>query len=356
MTEMNPAEAKDEIDTMIDNARFRCFRPIRVAEILYHSRTEGGFDLSDPQTYRVGSGRWRDEIAKELTGKGSSSSKSYQKDFLDLISRALPALDQLNKQNPGIVENYIYRRLKEDKWGGLIDARSYVNDADVTDFSLEEYMSLTEESGLQEDALMEIAVYALFSAVAEFLEAKAKLELENPDEEVLRDFDRFVEIFLGVNKESPSLETLVRIHRAGSGTYSSDKGVDIGTNFGTMVQVKHVSLTHSTARKIEDQTYVDRIVVVCREADKEIIDNVAKQLGYDKIRAIVTLQDLIKWYDTAFEEYRDSIGAGLLENLRTEFNDEFTEGSFRIPRMDEFMQERGYDEEQLEEPWTVESD
>jgi type II restriction enzyme len=123
-----------------------------------------------------------------------------------------------------------------------------------------------------------------------------------------------------------------------------------------MVQVKHVSLTESTAQKIEDQTYVDRIVVVCREADKEIIDNVAKQLGYDKIRAIVTLQDLTEWYDTAFEEYRNSIGAGLLENLRTEFNDEFTEGSFRIPRMEEFMEERGYEEDQLEEPWTVESD
>jgi|GEM_PF-1116214 len=353
MTEMNPAEAKQEIDTMINNARFRCFRPIRVAEILYHSRTEGGFDLSDPQSYRVESGRWRDEVAEDLTGKGSSSSNSYQKDFLDLISKALPALDDLNKQNPGVVENYIYTRLKEDKWGGLIDARSYINDADVANFSLEEYMSFTEESGLQEDALMEIAVYALFSAVADFLKAKAKLELENPDEEVLRDFEGFVKMFLGVDPSNPSLETMVRIHRAGFGTYSSDKGVDIGTNFGTMVQVKHVSLTKGTAQKVESQTYVDRIVVVCREADRDIIDNVAKQLGYDKIRAIVTLRNLVEWYETAFDEYQESIGESLLENLRTEFNDEFTEGSFRIPRMEEFMDERGYGEDQLEDMWAV---
>jgi type II restriction enzyme len=123
-----------------------------------------------------------------------------------------------------------------------------------------------------------------------------------------------------------------------------------------MVQVKHVSLTENRAKKIESQTYVDRIVVVCREADREIIDNVAKQLGYDKIRAIVTLQDVTGWYELAFDEYQDSLGESLLENLRTEFNEEFTEGSFRIPRMEEFMEERGYNEEQLEDMWEVEND
>ena len=353
MTEMNPAEAKDEIDTMIDNARFRCFRPIRVAEILYHSRIGREFDLSEPETYRVESGRWRDKVAKELTGKGSSSSKSYQKDFLDLISKALPALDRLNKENSGMIENYIYRKLREDKWRGLIDAQSYVNGTEATEFSLEEYMSFTKESGLQEDALMEIAVYALFSAMSEELEAKAKLELENPDREILYDFEEFAEIFLGITPDNPSIETQVRVHRAGSGTYSSDKGVDIGTNFGTMVQVKHVSLTKGTARKIEEQAYVNRVVVVCREADKEIIDNVAKQLGYDKIRAIVTLGELTEWYAKAFGTYQDTIGESLLRHLRDEFNSEFTEGSFRIPQIDRFLDERGYSEDDLEEPWTV---
>ena len=44
-TDMSIEDAKEEIDTLINNARFRCFRPIRVAEILYHSRTEANVAL-----------------------------------------------------------------------------------------------------------------------------------------------------------------------------------------------------------------------------------------------------------------------------------------------------------------------
>lgn len=82
---MDIEDAKAEIDTLINNARFRCFRPIRVAEILYHSRTVDDVALEAPESYRVDSGRWRDDISLRLTGKASSSSRSYQKDFSDLI-------------------------------------------------------------------------------------------------------------------------------------------------------------------------------------------------------------------------------------------------------------------------------
>jgi HaeII restriction endonuclease. len=106
---MDIDDAKAEIDTLINNARFRCFRPIRVAEILYHSRTEANVALENPESYRVESGRWRDTVSVRLTGKASSSSKSYQKDFSDLIDPAsLSKLDALNRIENGLVESYIY--------------------------------------------------------------------------------------------------------------------------------------------------------------------------------------------------------------------------------------------------------
>jgi len=352
---MDIDDAKAEIDTLINNARFRCFRPIRVAEILYHSRTEANVALENPESYRVESSRWRDTVSVRLTGKASSSSKSYQKDFSDLIDPAsLSKLDALNRIENGLVESYIYHRLKQDKWGSLIAARDYINESSVADFSFEKYMELTTEvGGLQDDALLEIAVYALFNSIAEALDAKAKLEIETPDEEILDDFSDFVSTFMGLDAGETTFETMVDVHRAGKATYAADKGIDIGTNFGTMVQVKYVTLSRDNATDIENNSYVDRVVVVCRDADKEVIESVSNQLGFERIRAIVTTGDLTEWYAVALENYPELLGEPLLGHLRSEFNDEYGSGETKVPPVDDLISERGYDDHELTGQWAV---
>jgi type II restriction enzyme len=354
---MEIEDAKGEIDTLINNARFRCFRPIRVAEILYHSRTVDDVALEDPESYRVESGRWRDDISLRLTGKASSSSKSYQKDFSDLMNpESLSALDSLNTAEHGLVESYIYHRLKHDKWGSLIAARDYINESAVDDFSFERYMELTTEvGGLQDDALLEIAVYALFNSIAEAVEAKAKLEIESPDEEILSDFSEFITTFMGLEEGETTFETIVDIHRAGQATYAADKGVDIGTNFGTMVQVKYVSLTRETLNDIEENSYVDRIVVVCRDAEKDVIESVSKQLGVERVKAIVTIADLETWYGTALQAYPDRLGEPLLRHLRSEFNEEYRSGDTKVPPVDNLIAERNYDAIKLTGIWEIEA-
>lgn len=353
---MDVSTAKDEIDTLIGNARFRCYRPIRVAEILYKSRTDSEIEITDPESYRVDSGNWRDQVARRLTGKGSSSSRSYQKDFSNLISPDhLQTLDRINRENDGIVENYIYRRLRADKWRGLIAAQEYVSESTIDEFAFDEYMGLTQESGLEEDSMLEIAVYALFRGVTRELGAKAKLELESPNREILGDFEDFVETFLGLEGGAVSFETAVDIHRAGQGTYAADKGVDIGTNFGTMVQVKHVTLDTGQARDIEDSAYVDRIVVVCRDAERDVIESVSGQLGFEKIHGIVTISDLENWYDRCFGKHDSTLGRKVLTDLRREFEKEFQSGDWRVPDVDDFLDERGYAAEQLDGEWAVDS-
>lgn len=351
---MSVEDAKAEIDTLIGNSRFRCYRPLRVAEILFRSRTDAEIDIADPESYRVASARWRDEISERLTGKGSTSSRSYQKDFSDLLSpEDLGVLDRVNRENDGLVECYIYSKLRHDKWGGLIAAQEYVESADVDTFTFAEYMALTDESGLQEDSMLEIAVYALFTALTEELDAEAVLELGNPDRAVTTDFSDFVGVFLGLAPDETSFRTPVDIHRAGQGTYAADKGVDIGTNFGTMVQVKHVSLDTAQAEKIDENSHVDRVVVVCRDAERDVIESVSDQLGFDRVQDIVTISDLEAWYDRAIDDHRDSIGRRLLAALRDEFSEEFQRGEWKVPEIDALLDERGYDPDRLTGRWAL---
>lgn len=351
---MSVADGKAEIDTLISNARFRCHRPIRVAEILHHSRTDETIEVTDVESYRVESGNWRDQVSVRLTGKGSSSSRSYQKDFSNLVDPDnLEQLDRVNRAQDGIVENYIYRRLKTDKWSGLIAAQEYVAETDVREFSFDEYMALTEQSGLEEDSMLEIAVYALFSAITRELDARARLELGRPDSAILDAFEGFVETFLGLDAGQSSFETAVDIHRAGQGTYAADKGVDIGTNFGTMVQVKHVTLDAEQASAIETNAYVDRVVVVCRDAERDVITSVSEQLGFEKIAGVVTVSQLGDWYDDCFGSYASQLGTKTLTSLRREFREEFQSGSWRVPDIGAFLAERGYDADQLDGEWSV---
>lgn len=353
---MSISDAKEEIDTLIANSRFRCYRPIRVAEILCKSRTDARIDISDPESYRVDSANWRDQVSRRLTGKGSTSSRSYQKDFSNLIRPAhLETLDRINRANDGVVESYIYHRLRNDKWRGLIEAQEYVADATVDDFSFAEYMAFTQESGLEEDSMLEIAVYALFNGIARELDATAKLELQSPDTRVLADFSEFISTFLGLDEGQTTFETAVDVHRAGKGTYAADKGIDIGTNFGTMVQVKHVTLDASKARDIEDNSYVDRIVIVCRDAEEELIRRISGQLGFEKIHGIVTLSQLRAWYTRCFGTYASTIGAEVLLDLRQEFEKEFQSGSWRVPDIDAFLEERGYARSDLDGVWRLDT-
>jgi hypothetical protein len=188
------------------------------------------------------------------------------------------------------------------------------------------------------------------------LEAKAKLEIESPDEAILSDFSEFVSTFMGLDEGETAFETLVDVHRAGKATYAADKGVDIGTNFGTMVQVKYVTLSRENVTDIEDSSYVDRVVVVCQDANKDVIESVSKQLGFERIRAIVTVDDLTAWYETALDKYQHRLGDPLLGHLRSEFNDEYDSGETKVPPVDDLIAERDYDTVELTDQWTVDSD
>lgn len=346
--------AKKALDKIIRKSRIHCYKPIQVAEILYKSRTEGDFSVTDLESYRNPSKHWRDVISSRLVGNVSTSSQKFQDDLFNphaMPPEKLDQLDKVNKSNPKIVENYIYHRLKE-RWGMLNSIGRYIEQAIPTDFSLREVISFfTLRRGLKKsiDKVYEISVHSLFSSIVRALRAEITLELKNPDPEILEDFKEFTSIVLGVDAKKTFIIIPARLYRMGV-THAADTGVDIGTNFGPVVQVKYISLDVEQASGIVEFSPAERIIVVCRKAEKNVIMRVAKQLGFgQRIQGIITQGDLETWYELALKKYENQIGKSLLSDLLREFHREFP----MVAEIDSFLKERGYNLQQLVDEWEI---
>ena len=111
-------DAKSALDTIIKKSRVHLYKPIQVAEILYHSRVNpGSINLLNVEDYRNRSKKWRDDISKILLGRVCTSSARFQDDLFN--DNAIPPsiLFELGKENirtNGAVEAYIYNRRTRD--------------------------------------------------------------------------------------------------------------------------------------------------------------------------------------------------------------------------------------------------
>jgi hypothetical protein len=72
------SEAKDKLDLLISKQRVHMYKPIQVAEILYHTR-QGELTLdqikNQLEAYRNPSKRWRDSVTRLLLDQISTSSQ-----------------------------------------------------------------------------------------------------------------------------------------------------------------------------------------------------------------------------------------------------------------------------------------
>lgn len=81
-------DAKKALDSIIKKSRVHLYKPIQIAEILYHSRLFKDVDLDDLESYRKASKFWRDQVTKVLLGRVCSSSARFQDDLFN--ENALP--------------------------------------------------------------------------------------------------------------------------------------------------------------------------------------------------------------------------------------------------------------------------
>ena len=322
-------EAKKALDMVIKKSRVHLYKPIQIAEILYRVRTVGDINPLDLEDYRTRSKKWRDEICKPLLGRVCTSSARFQDDLFN--DNAVPPafLNELSKENlrtGGAVEAYIYRQFT-NKHDQLSDALLYCLDASRETFDVKHFIdSFWNEPGLKRslDKIYEIIVYALFSTLVDALNLKVEVSVDENHFNVLSEFEDFSKKIMCLDFSNPTHLQDARVYRVGV-TNAADRGLDMYSNWGPAIQIKHLSLDVSLAENIVGSVSSDRVVIVCKEAEKDIIVSLLTQIGWrSHIQSIVTESDLVLWYEKALRgRYADIIGDSLIECLCDEIAEEF---------------------------------
>lgn len=353
---MNIEEAKAALDKIITKARVHLYKPIQIAEILKRDRVDGDITLSELETYRTHSKRWRDAICIRFLGRTSTSSARYQDDVFSASAVppvALVALGEENRNKGGIVEAYVYMRFAE-RYDQMTTALRYCREATKEDFDLTEFMDLFwNEPGLRRsiDKIYEIVVYSLFSVLVEEIGVEIEVTFDPNNIDVIKEFETFAEKIICINSEKTSFKSPANINRVGV-TNAADRGLDMWANFGPAIQIKHLSLDERVAEEIVSTVTSDRIVIVCKTSEQAIINSLFNQLGWkSRIQSIVTVDELVAWYNKALRgDFADRLGDKLLESIRREIVLEF-------PTSDDtdfiqFIEGRGY-EEITDEFWSA---
>ena len=353
---MDNMTAKNHLDTLIRKTRIHFYKPIQVAEILHRDRIEGDINLDDLESYRTPSRQWRDKISLRFVGAKSTSSSRFQDNLFHTNATppsVLVRLGEINRENNGAVEAYIYTAFKE-RLSQVSSGLSMVLQADSTSFRLKDFTeSFTRSPGLARsiDKIFEIVVYALFSTLLEVLDVRIGVHIDNINTTLLKEFSDFTEKVLGLSEETPERFQEARVYRAGV-TNAADRGLDMWANFGVAIQIKHISLTPDTVEDITSGISADRIIVVCKECERDVLVSVLKQFGSaHHLQSVITEEELEIWYEKALRgQSAGLIGDRVLQKLANEIAIEFPSVTSEF---DDFFKARGYDSLSSVDPWEV---
>ena len=342
---MNNLTAKEHLDTVIRKARIHLYKPIQIAEILYRDRTVGDIDLDNLETYRTLSRKWRDKVCIKFLGRTSTSSARFQDNLFQENATPPPVLrtlGEINHRHNGAVEAYIYEAFRQ-RHSQMSSGLALVSQSDKTNFVLKDFIEVfSRDPGLSRsvDKIFEIVVYALFSTLLEALEVKIGVRIGNIENTIFQEFSDFTEKVLGLDEETPETYHTAKVYRAGV-TNAADRGLDMWANFGVAIQIKHLSLTPTMAENIVSDITADRIIIVCRESEKDVLVSVLQQFGSaGRIQSVITENELEIWYEKALRgQSAKLVGDKVMRRLENEIKVEFPSTT----EFDEFFMDRGYD-------------
>jgi hypothetical protein len=337
-------EAKTRLDYIISIARVDLYKPIQIAETLRRSRLTSDVMPLKLETYRNPSIKWRNEVTRRLTGKAATSSARYQHDVWNdtaMPPSFLDALDRENKRTKGAVERYIYLRYVE-RQGTVAKIMSAIEAAKPETFQLRALLELfVADSGIRRsiDKAYEIISHSLFETVVVSLGVTVKVSVPPSSRELLHEFSDLTRVLLGLDENTFHWEQAAHVYRVGV-TNAADRGLDMWANFGPAVQVKHLTLNDSLANDIVDQVESDHIVIVCRDADAQVLQTVMKQIGWGRrVRGVIKESHLIEWYERCLRgKFSKQLGGALLHRVSEGFKAEFPQ----VTAVTTFMEERGY--------------
>ncbi len=345
---------KDYLDNLIKAGRLLLYKPIQVAEILYRDRISDEINFDNIETFRLPSRKWRDVISCMLVNATSSSSAKYQDALFtetEMPVEKLAELSAINKQTRGGVEAYIYRCF-EGRFNKMVNALEYCYSHNETNFQVSELLNIfntTKELKRSVDKIYEIIVYALFSALVDCLNVQITLKANEAKIALLKEFEDFAKQVIGLSAAKPSITIPANIHRVGA-TNAADGGLDMWSSFGMAVQIKHISLDENKAKEIVQSITADRIVIVCQDAERNVILSLLTQIGWkSRIQGIVTEKELIQWYEKALRGYfSDSLGKKIINTILTQIQKEFpSTDSVFTP----FWNSRGYSINLIPSDW-----
>ena len=121
-------------------------------------------------------------------------------------------------------------------------------------------------------------------------------------------------------------------------------------NFGVAFQIKHLSLTPTMAESIASDITADRIIIVCKECEKDVLISVLQQFGSaGRIQGVITENELEIWYEKALRgRSADLIGDKVMQRLENEIKVEFPSTTTEF---DAFFTDRGYNQLSIENIW-----
>lgn len=337
-------EAKERLDAIIAKARVDLYKPIQIAEVLRRSRLQKDIAILKLETYRNPSLQWRNEVTRCLVGKVSTSSARYQHDVWSdtaMPPRFLEVLDQENRRTQGGVERYIYLRYTA-RQATVSELIIFIEKTSPEKFYLKNLLDKFKiQAGMRRsiDKAYEIIVHSLFETLVVTLRTTVRVCINESQKPLLAEFSELTKILLGLDVEQLSWETPAHIYRVGV-TNAADRGLDMWANFGPAIQVKHLTLNKSQIQTIVDQVESDNIIIVCRDADAEVINVVVSQISWGKrVRGIVRESALIEWYDKCLRgKFSKQLAQPLMEQMLQGFQSEFPQSSAIV----DFLNERAY--------------
>lgn len=327
---MTVEEAKTKLDTVINKSRIHFYKPIQIAEILHYQRTiDKKLDLLDLESYRTKSRKWRDIVSIELLGTECSSSARFQDDLFNenaVPPKALYVLGQENLRTNGAVEAYIYSKF-DNKHEQLVDALLYCIDSTPANFNVRKLIdSFWYEAGLKRslDKIYEIIVFSLFDTLVNQLEMTVDVSVSEAKIDVLHEFEDFAKKVMCLDCKNLVHSSSAHVYRVGIAN-AADRGLDMYSNWGPAIQIKHLALSEELAESIVDSISSDRIVIVCKAAESRLIVSLLNQIGWKaKIQSIITEDDLITWYEKALRgTYSAQMGKKLLATMCEQITLEF---------------------------------
>lgn len=341
----NVLEAKNALDTIIKKSRVHMYKPIQIGEILYHHRIYNDIDLDDLESYRNKSKKWRDDVTIVLLGSKCTSSARFQDDLFNenaVPPRLIKVLAIENKRTNGAVEAYIYSSFT-NKHSQLAEALDICNNAQKENFCVKSLIdAFWNEPGLKRsiDKVYEVIVYSLFSTLVESLNLQVEISVDTTKLGIISEYKDFAKKVMCIDAKIRKSQQDAKIYRVGV-TNAADRGLDMYSNWGPAIQIKHLTLDVELAESIVTNIASDRIVIVCKDAEKDVIVSLLNQIGWkSKIQSVVTENDLIKWYEKALRgKHSNLLGDKLLTKIRTELAKEFPS----IDETPEIIKDRKYE-------------